>query len=388
MRWLTFWLFLMAAVLPAAKGEDMISANLPAGNIIVKKIDGKNITLDNDDRDSGQEWFYWKFKAVFPEKGVYRFRFARANKVGPRGACVSTDKGQSWRWQTDKQHADAGGFTYNCETPGEVWFCQAWPYLPGDWEKFTAEHAGKSYLTLKTLCQSKKGRGVPLAVIKEGAPEFTLLLTARHHAQESMASNVLEGILRSVLADDDFGREFRRKIAVYVVPFVDRDGVEDGDQGKARKPHDHNRDYTDFLYPEIRALAELVKEVRPAVHFDLHCPWLRGGCNEYMYLVGSENKQFAAQMDVFAGLLEKHAPACAPYRKADNILFGTLWNTSKNYTAGMSSVRYFATLPFFKYSQSVEIPFANLREKTFDRPGALEFGKNMAKAILEYHKGN
>ena len=34
-----------------------ISADLPAGNIIVKNIDGKDITLDNDDRDTAYEWF-------------------------------------------------------------------------------------------------------------------------------------------------------------------------------------------------------------------------------------------------------------------------------------------------------------------------------------------
>ena len=70
-----------------------------------------------------------------------------------------------------------------------------------------------------------------------------LVLTARHHACESMASHVLEGILSGVLADDDCGRRWREGWQVVAAPFMDKDGVEDGDQGKNRRPHDHNRDY-------------------------------------------------------------------------------------------------------------------------------------------------
>ena len=39
---------------------------------------------------------------------------------------------------------------------------------------------------------------------------------------------------------------------VYVIPFVDIDGVENGDQGK-QAPHDHNRDYINSpIYPETK----------------------------------------------------------------------------------------------------------------------------------------
>ena len=43
-----------------------------------------------------------------------------------------------------------------------------------------------------------------------------------------------------------------------LVPFVDKDGVEEGDQGKNRAPRDHNRDYAGAsMYPETGALREL-----------------------------------------------------------------------------------------------------------------------------------
>ena len=73
------------------------------------------------------------------------------------------------------------------------------------------------------------------------------------------------------------------------IPFMDRDGVEDGDQGKNRTPHDHNRDYNERpLYPEVSALMKLGESLKPRVLVatDLHCPHIRGEWNDRVYLVG------------------------------------------------------------------------------------------------------
>ena len=43
-----------------------------------------------------------------------------------------------------------------------------------------------------------------------------------------------------------------------MVPFTDYDGAQAGDQGKNRAPHDHNRDYVEFLYPETKAITEWI----------------------------------------------------------------------------------------------------------------------------------
>jgi murein tripeptide amidase MpaA len=44
----------------------------------------------------------------------------------------------------------------------------------------------------------------------------------------------------------------------FIVPPVDKDGVEDGDQGKNRKPYDHNRDYLQRIHREIQAITAQV----------------------------------------------------------------------------------------------------------------------------------
>lgn len=54
-------------------------------------------------------------------------------------------------------------------------------------------------------------------------------------------------------------RWLREQVEFFVVPFMDKDGVEAGDQGKNRRPYDHNRDYQgESLYASVRAMRELV----------------------------------------------------------------------------------------------------------------------------------
>ena len=120
-------------------------------------------------------------------------------------------------------------------------------------------------------------------------PCTRILVTARHHAAESMASYVLEGFLAAAMSDTSEGREFRKKYVLYGVPLVDKDGVEDGDQGENRKPHDHNRDYGEAsIYPEVQAIKDLDRKHDFQYALDFHCPTLVMRDHQVMYFVGAK----------------------------------------------------------------------------------------------------
>ena len=51
-----------------------------------------------------------------------------------------------------------------------------------------------------------------------------------------MANYELEGLLTAITADDDLGRWYQQHVSAFIVPFVDKDGVEDGDQGQESPP--------------------------------------------------------------------------------------------------------------------------------------------------------
>ena len=44
----------------------MITNQIPGGNIEVVSVNGRDIELDVELRDTAGDWFYWSFKAVFP----------------------------------------------------------------------------------------------------------------------------------------------------------------------------------------------------------------------------------------------------------------------------------------------------------------------------------
>lgn len=224
-----------------------------------------------------------------------------------------------------------------------------------------------------------------LLTLRENTPKFTILLTSRHHAGETMATHAMEGFLRAVLADDRFGRTFRQHVAVFAVPFVDKDGVEEGDQGKNRVPHDHARDdQPPGIYPETIALRALLLREKPAFVLDLHCPWLRGNSNETSYMVGIGIARMDHEMERFADQLEAERVPQAPYFKQNNIPFGTSWNTAQNYTQGRTIKHYAAELPFVRNAQTIEIPFANFGEITVDRNSMLAYGASIARATYRY----
>ena len=239
-----------------------IRSDFPGGNIRVLSVEGREVQLAPDLRDTEGPWFYWYFAARFSEPGRWHFSFPDGPAVGPRGAAFSCDGGLSWQF-TDRIGAGDREFFYeNDGSVPEVRFAVAPPYGLGELERFLAVTPG---IMRGELCRSRGGLPVELLTVP-GAADCRVLITARHHCCEMSANRVMEGILRQWCAGDQTGCELRRRATLLAVPFADRDGVEAGDQGKNRRPHDHARDYGHpggaHLYPECAALDRLL-EARP-----------------------------------------------------------------------------------------------------------------------------
>ena len=243
-----------------------IDCDIPGGNIIVLSSNENGAVLKKDLRDTSTDWFYWCFRAAFDKAGEYEFRFEPADSpaVGSRGPAVSMDNGMTWRWAEAGTY-DVGKNTFRYRYDGgrenQVVFCLSMQYQEKNLNAFLKEYAKSPYLETSILCKSNKGRDVELIHIAGTArkPEKKLFLSSRHHCCEMTATYVLEGILREALEN----REFREAFEVFAVPFADRDGVVDGDQGKNRRPHDHARDYGDNpIYSETANIMKLVRQGR------------------------------------------------------------------------------------------------------------------------------
>ena len=369
----------------------VISADFPGGNVRVLGIEDDTVRLAPDLRETQRFWFFWRFRATFPAAGTWRFEFPDGNCVGTRGPAVRRAGERAWRWLSgDALHESDRVFEWTSAGPETVEFCQCIPYQGADFDAFAASFAGDPRVTASELCRSRAGRSVPLLRLREGVPPETVLFSCRHHAQESMASFALEGLLRALASDEPWAAAFRGAFEVLAVPFVDRDGVEDGTQGKNRIPHDHNRDYGaagGHLYPECAALERLLDERRPAAVLDLHCPYIRGGeTSEYAYLVGIQAERLRPAQAAFGALLERRCPPEAPYFAADTLPFGALWNQPTDFSggSGMGFSRWAAAKPWPRLASGLEIPFANFREKTQTPDTVRAFGRGVAAALAEF----
>ncbi len=374
-----------------AAGEIRVDCNFPGGNIIVEGVDEDVIRLRQDRRDTSTWWFYWCFRVRGAEGQTLRFDFTDGQPIGVRGPAVSTDGGQTWAWLgADSGNSRSFSYRFSADQD-DVRFAYTIPYLQSDWQRFLAAHKDNARLRAETLCRSRKGRPVECAYVgsPNTSPQHRVLITARHHACESMASFALEEVVRTILTGDtEEGRWLAENVEMLVVPFVDKDGVEDGDQGKNRRPRDHNRDYSgQSIYPETAALCKLVpKWNNGKLHLtlDLHCPWIRGKHNEEIYIVGSSDKRIWAEQQRFGKILEETCTGTLPYRAADNLAFGTAWNTGGNYSQGTSFSRWAGGLPSVRLAASFELPYANARGAVVNAESARAFGRDLARALGRY----
>ncbi|MDR1280540.1 MAG: hypothetical protein LBK99_06925 [Opitutaceae bacterium] len=383
--------------------EFSIDADFPGGNIKVLQIDGDTVKLQQDIRDTAGSWFYWSFRIRGAEGQTLNFVFTEG-VIGTRGPAVSTDGGLTWRWLGDPGFS-ATKFQYRFGTEEkEVFFSQSMNYTEKDLIRFLEKHKDNPDLKIETLCKTKKGRHVELLRIFDNKriPDFKVFLSSRNHCAEMTATYSLEGIIEAVLSDTDDGRWFREHVDFFIVPLVDKDGVEDGDQGKNRKPHDHNRDYIQRIHESVQAITEQVPkwlDDKPLFYLDMHCPWLRGGSdplhiekgtNEYVYFVGINPEEFGENswkgVQRFGMILEKERKGTIPYRALNNLPFGVSWNTSSNKkTANLQKCdEWGATLPNVVFASAIEVPFANAEGVVVDINSAKALGHDLARAIRIY----
>jgi len=391
----------MAVIAVAGSAEIKIDDAIPAGNVIVKKIEGDTVFLKQDLRDTKGDWFYWAFRVTGAAGRTVKFEFPEGKPaggpVGVRGPVVSKDRGKTFSFPLDGK-SDKASFTYTfAADENETWFYECHPYVRADWDAFVKRHEaflGRVFV-VETLCRSRKGADVPRArfgCISE-TPKHRVFVSARHHCSESMASWVLEGIGEAFFAKNALGVWLRENVELMMVPMTDYDGVQAGDQGKNRAPHDHNRDYAQFLYPETAAIRDWIAEHakgRLDMFIDVHCPGIRGKYNEFVYtpwkdpaiLPSAENER------LYSHLLEKCQSGSMRYRASDDLPFGQSWNTSANYAAGWSAVIWACkTVRGLQIARSYEVPFANANGAVVTPDTCRALGRDTALVWREFFMG-
>jgi hypothetical protein len=367
-----------------------ICSDFPGGNTICERIEdaGSRATvwLRQDYSTSTEWWFYWQFHVQGAAGKTVRFCFTDGDVFSARGPCLSLD-GRNWTWLgREVVHHDANSLWFEYSFPasrGEAFFSFCIPYVERHLTAFLHKH---SSIQRTVLTHSDKGREVELLTLCSQRGTYVVPIVARSHACEAMANYVIEGIVEYWLNSDEPTASFLREhVDLQIVPFLDKDGVEYGEQGKLRAPHDHNRDYrTDPLYASTRALMQLIQQTHAegrnvVTSMDIHCPWIRDGINEELATVGIP-QPWQRELEHFMALLEQSQTGVLKFSARNCTPHGHEWNqgTGHNFNRFMRDN--------FPQSQSwaFEIPYAQAGGQTMSEAGARAFGSDVARATSLY----
>ena len=345
-----------------------IHNHFTGGNIVFDRIENDTVYLERDLRDTEGDWFYWAFCVEGAAGRTLTFTFPSKHRVGRFGAAFSHDL-VDWHWS---ESGSGNTFTYTfAEEENKVYFAHNMLYHPARFDAFCSRMG----LAQEIFCRSVKGRDLP--AVRFGTGDQWILLTARHHACEATGSYVLEGAPETLI------RLLPAAYSVLVVPFVDYDGVIDGDQGKNRRPYDHNRDYTDTpIYEVVKSMIAFGRENDLRYTFDFHSPWHMGKQNDYVFFSRS-TEAMEPFVDRFGEHLKQETAAGElKYTGGWDVGPNEAWNNenspnSKNYFSKQSSVRL---------SITTETPYFGVTDGMgkISQQAMLELGRAFARSIVRY----
>lgn len=347
-----------------------ISTDFEGGNIEIVSIDNDSVNLKPQMRDSQDGWFYWAFCVKGAANQIVTFNFPQ-HRIGYYGPAISYDL-ENWRWMSTEKPEILNSFTYHFSDEEDlVYFAHNFFYMPNRYKAFAEKHG----IPIKSLTVTEKGRDVFFSEF--GLGDKWIILTSRHHACEATGTYVLEGVVEELYKNPLPGYK------VAVVPFIDMDGVVDGDQGKGRYPHDHNRDYIEKpIYSSVRAVKKFIVDKNITFAFDFHSPWHQGGRNDTTFIVRTSVERLPQQRK-FGKILENSITENAfLYHTKDDLDPNVEWNQRANMLSSFSG--YFSTLKSIDFAFTVENPYFGMKPNIISQSNMVELGRCFAKAIRKY----
>lgn len=357
----------------------LISADYSGGNIRLHGMYEENgvthVYLEQDLTGTKRWWFYWNFRVDFAPAGDVEFHFLNRDVVCPRGPAVSAD-GRNWDYQPELL-IDNKNFRYTFDGSGQSrWFAFCIPYVFADLKAYQRKLAQNPLVEQTILTVSEQGRDIPAFTFGSGSRN--VFFASRAHCCEATGSFTLEGVIDELLTNERMLRDFR----FFVVPMLDIDGVENGDQGKDRIPHDHNRDYLpEPHFAVIRALQKLGADNPPYVFIDFHSPWNWGEEDDKPHIHLSVPTGHDPELqDVFVANLRSMTKDLGD----DKIIFnGVAVPTSEKDWKTLACIGdgYFRSVLHAELSVTLETPYSGNRSKPYSAAMLREWGHTVAKVL-------
>lgn len=137
----------------------------------------------------------------------------------------------------------------------------------------------KKFVSKSTLGKSYEGRNLNMLSIGNTESKNMIMIISRQHPPEVTGYLAMRSFVETLASDTRLAKRFRKQFAVYVVPLMNPDGVDNGFWRHNSGGVDLNRDWANFNQPETTAVKEfmesMVKKKKGKFYFgiDFHSTW-------------------------------------------------------------------------------------------------------------------
>lgn len=232
--------------------------------------------------------------------------------VSERTSCYLSDDGVIWKAIAAEKTEDNRIKIKVHMNKSKLFIARMEPYDLSDLDKFLGKIRSNPLVEITTIGKTVEGR--KLEIVRIGNPDalFSVLIRARSHAWEAGGNWVVQGLIKSLLADDEDNKRYLKRYCLYVMPMANKDGVVRGMTRFNVMGMDLNRNWdrpADFeLAPENHALevwlkGMIEKGMKPDLAVDLHND---NGGKVHISRPDIDLSRYLANMERVENLLKEH----------------------------------------------------------------------------------
>ncbi len=234
--------------------------------------------------------------------------------ISAKTICFASADGKQWKIIPTEKVQGQSALRVSLHMDADwMYLARLEPYRLSDLHRLLDEVRDHPLVEIAEIGRTVEGR--PLEIVRVGNPAapHRIVLRARAHAWEPGGNWVVQGLIRSLLRDEELSRECLQRVCVYVMPVANKDGVARGLTRFNMLGKDLNRDWDKpadgKLAPENAALekwieAMIARNQRPSLLVDLHND--EGGGLHISRPQVPDLDRHLARMKLFEQLLRKH----------------------------------------------------------------------------------
>jgi murein tripeptide amidase MpaA len=354
------------------------------------------ISIRHDTNSGYLRWYSFRVEGGSGEE--LTFRITNANETSSDSAwewdqpVVSADAGETWSRITDTDYEGPSGrfftFQYTPQTNSD-WIAYTPVYNYSRWLNSVEELRGHPRLdTLEVVAMSIEGNPIHLLKVSDASvsdsTKTAVWMVARQHPADAGASWIVEGLLRWLLGQDPDASRLASRCVLYLVPFMNPDGVLDGNYLTNSAGVNLNRQWPSpdsASAPSVLAVSNLMHAYFDAggsaeIFVDIHSRAISR--SNFLFFNGPDvtSPERAAEIQSFAEVLNRINPdftAQGSEAWPGDITISSRWASD---AFGIHGIVFEASFQDVEYG-----PFEG-EYMTVDRYLAL--GEALGKAVLEF----